>query len=469
MQGNITPCAPESPDHVGLRMILRGDFEKRQLLRGMRTIALRTGAVGWARRRSDGSVEVVAYRADGLSDFIRRSHHMLLEAGIDDCETSDTVDAANEPAFKIRREQFLLQDTADIQRYQELGVDTSSRQFPALHTSGLLRSADITAIDDATKYWQETWGKSIDTAFHIAFSNLTNSTDVHVVPHSEFRSIWRFLNPGQTLIDAYSDKGLFRRLVNTHRQPVTHLICIDGRHYDGHENWLINESSVQRILRDLQTGIIKPTRDDNGRGVERLTYHDDDRIQVGERIMGLAELTRRYRGNFMVQEIAAQHNVMALPHPDSLNTLRVVTFRWRDTIHHLLTFARFGVGGRINDNAGTGGLCVGVDDAGRLHESAINEHGLVQYTHPTTGVPFASIPHLPGYTEICNFAIGLHGDIPYFDLLSWDFGIDTNGEPILIECNFRGASWLYQFATRRPLFGELTTDVLQTIKDKRRL
>ncbi|GAA4831570.1 hypothetical protein GCM10023354_08420 [Garicola koreensis] len=242
------------------------------------------------------------------------------------------------------------------------------------------------------------------------------------------------------------------------------LVCIDGRFYDADANWILDDTEVLKILSRVGRGIIKPTSLDNGRGVELLEYAGEDKIGVGSRKLTLRGLKRRYRQNFMVQEIVPQHPTLAAPHPDSLNTLRVVTLRWNGDVHHLLTFARFGVDGRINDNAGTGGLCVGVQADGSFNTYAINEHGKLFESHPDSSVSFKSMPSVPGYGDVVEFARRLHHDVPYFDLLSWDVAIDHDGLPVLIECNFRGAVWLYQLATGQPLFGDFTEELLSAVR-----
>src|SRR5699024_5121572 len=56
--------------------------------------------------------------------------------------------------------------------------------------------------------------------------------------------------------------------------------------------------------------------------------------------------------------------------------------------------------------------------------------------------------------------------ILHHDFVSWDIAIDVNGKPVFIEANFAGATWLYQLATQKPLFGELTEEILQHVSHK---
>lgn len=454
------------PSPTGVTMLLSGRFDARMLVRAVRADAQATGTVGWARRRSDGTVEIAAFREDGLADFLKRSEGWAEDPETFTSEIENSPEAEGENSFRIRREVLLL--TADErEHYRTLHIDTESRWFPALHRSGLLKGADAESVEQAQLFWKEHWGQPVDPAFHIAFESVTGGTDPRIVPQQEYRSIWRFLNPGEGLINAYSNKLLFGRWIPTRRQPVTALACIDGRFYGPDDAHIPDPDSVDSVLARLGRGVVKPTSSDNGRGVQLLEHVGHASYRVDGQDLSLRTLTRRYRGNFILQEVVRQHEVMAEPHADSLNTLRVVTMRWQGAVRHLLTFARFGSGGRINDNAGTGGQCVGVQPDGTFNTYAVDENGRITANHPSSGMEYSQLGKIPNYRKLVGFAEYLHTKIPYFDLLSWDMAVDPEGEPVVIECNFRGAVWLYQLATGRPLFGDLTQDVLAAVRQHR--
>jgi hypothetical protein len=75
---------------------------------------------------------------------------------------------------------------------------------------------------------------------------------------------------------------------------------------------------------------------------------------------------------------------------------------------------------------------------------------------------------VPGFAEARRRALDLHARLPHFDLVSWDVAIDARGVPVVVEANFRGASFVYQFACRRPIFGELTDAIVARLRERRR-
>ena len=66
------------------------------------------------------------------------------------------------------------------------------------------------------------------------------------------------------------------------------------------------------------------------------------------------------------------------------------------------------------------------------------------------------IPKFPlvvdSFKRLANF-------VPYQRLIGWDFTIDSNGEPVLIELNTGSGVWGLQATNGRPLFGEFTTEI----------
>src|SRR5699024_10162085 len=52
------------------------------------------------------------------------------------------------------------------------------------------------------------------------------------------------------------------------------------------------------------------------------------------------------------------------------------------------------------------------------------------------------------------------------DFVSWDIIVGKDEKPIFLEANFKGAVWLYQLATERPLFGDLTEDIIQYVSSE---
>jgi len=300
----------------------------------------------------------------------------------------------------------------------------------------------------------------------MAFTKVTGKKDARIIPGPCWvDEILPFLNE-LPLRAAYRDKNLSDVFLNYAHAPETIIKKMHGRYYTSDNTPISFADAEQHLAASQKDLIVKPSQTDNGFGIRSL-------VVIGSKLFldncpcTLSGLETQYGSNFIVQEKVAQHPLMAQAHPASLNTVRMVTFRWKNNIRVLIAFARFGTQGRLTDNAGMGGLCCGIDERGRLNDSAVDKTGKVYSSHPTTGYSFANRLSIPNYESVCKIALDLHRQIFHFDIVSWDFAIGVEGYPVFIEMNFKGAVYVYQFACRQPLFGDLTNDVLQAVRDNR--
>ncbi len=315
------------------------------------------------------------------------------------------------------------------------------------------------------EYWTTHYGKPVNPMWHIACANVIGKEDVRYIPHHIWlEEIYPFLN-NLTMHRAYVDKNLSDIFIKTkYKTPRTVIKRMHSRYYCSENLPISRDKALKRILAGPPEQIIKASGTSSGFGIRKLLINDKN-IILNDKIICFNELASMYGSDFIVQAKIVQHPKMAEPHPDSVNTVRLVTFRWHDTIRVLLSFARYGNGGSLIDNAGAGGVCCGINEKGQLYPIAVDMYGKQYRKHPSTGYDFRNQPIIPGYDKICEYGIRFHRNIYHLDIVSWDFTIDENGEPVFLEVNSRGASWVYQFACRRPMFGDLTEDVLECIRD----
>ncbi len=312
-------------------------------------------------------------------------------------------------------------------------------------------------------FWKMNYGLCIDPRWHMAFAAVTGREDPRFISHD----VWvEDILPCFNRLDfrpAYLDKNLARRLAEPEWEVPSVLKVMKGRCYSSTDQALnIEESS--RILCDLGDIrlIVKSASHDDGSRVFLLGLHQG-LFQFDNREMTLSMIIEEFGTELQIQQRFSQHPTLAMPHPESLNTVRVLTFRWQDSIRAICMFQRMGIDGSVTDNAGTGGLCRGISEQGLLYDYAVNNQGQKHIHHPTTAYAFKK-EQLPGFKALRKIACELHLRIPHFDLISWDFAIDPQSRPFFLEMNFQGVSYVYQFATGEPLFKEDTAAVLQHIR-----
>ncbi|WP_160112518.1 sugar-transfer associated ATP-grasp domain-containing protein [Salicibibacter kimchii] len=353
----------------------------------------------------------------------------------------------------------------DLTVYQDLGIKTDSHPFKSCLNAGLLNDVDEFFVKEVQEYWKRNYGKSVDPVLNIAFMNLTGIKDNRITPRQVLRKKILPLFNDYDMSIGYKDKNLYDVMINPTRSPKTVLKNINGNYFDTNNNSVDTASANKLLLEHNSDLIIKPSRTNNGKRIVKLKVEDENIYLDGEDVT-IHHLEEMYAKNFIVQEAIEQHSSMAVPHPSSVNTLRLYTFRWKQGIKYLPSFARFGGNNHINDNTGTGGLCLGITDTGKFLNVAVDDDMRTYTHHPTTGYCFADLNPIPNFDEVKQFVKDCHKNILHLDVISWDIAISSDGKPIFIEANFSGPLWLGQFITQQPPFGDFTEEVLQHVSDK---
>jgi len=86
--------------------------------------------------------------------------------------------------------------------------------------------------------------------------------------------------------------------------------------------------------------------------------------------------------------------------------------------------------------------------------------------HPDSGLIFEGY-EVPGYQKCRDAVPMLHAQMPRFRLVSWDFAIDPDGEPVLIEANLHYGELDFHQINNGPIFGEDTEKILKEVFNKR--
>ncbi|MCE7791765.1 hypothetical protein K8O68_04885 [Salipaludibacillus sp. CUR1] len=355
----------------------------------------------------------------------------------------------------------------DLTVYKEAGMKTTATHFRQWLDGGLLDNVDKSFIQEVDDYWTSHYDKTIDPALPTAFMNLTGRKDKRLIPGKVMRTEILPVFNDYDMSVFYKDKNLYDIIVDPPRSPETLVKNINGNYFDADHNSINIETARKKIVTSETDLIIKPSRSNNGNGVAKLTVKDKTIYLDGE-LITFNELVDLYMENFLIQEAIQQHSILAAPHPASVNTLRMVTFRWKNEIRYLLAFARFGSDNDIRDNAGASdgadGIRVGIDESGKFFKTAISKHGQLYTHHPTTGFCFADLEPIPNFDEYKQFVKDCHKNILPHNIISWDIAMGADGKPVFLEPNFAGTAPFYQLAAQKPFFGDLTDEVLHYVR-----
>ena len=140
--------------------------------------------------------------------------------------------------------------------------------------------------------------------------------------------------------------------------------------------------------------------------------------------------------NWIIQErINDQHKKIAVLHPDSVNTVRVVSVRRGGTITILCALLRIGVDGKHNDNWSSGGIVVGVKENGMLEKYGFQKAGYGRKIekHPNSEIEFRDL-EIPFWGEILNCVKRAHNLCYGLHSVGWDVCVTEDG-PLILEGN----------------------------------
>ncbi len=138
-------------------------------------------------------------------------------------------------------------------------------------------------------------------------------------------------------------------------------------------------------------------------------------------------------GQTLVDEVLSQHADMAALYPDSVNTVRMITFRDPEGIVHLLAAVLRIGNGAVIDNFASGGMFTMLDEQGVALYPGVDKNSNVYREHPVTGTPIVGF-QVPLYDDVRQLAIDLANRTPEAPYVGWDIAI-TPERPIVIEGN----------------------------------
>lgn len=316
-------------------------------------------------------------------------------------------------------------------------------------------------IDSVEKLYKNNYGKKIPLTWHKSYTAYTGRFDKYYFPEilyiPEFE---RYMNYNQSLANVLEDKNLlyvFAKASNV-RMPRMYLSCQAGIYKDA-ENKVLDFEKACALISNIGVCFAKPSSGtDSGRGCEVYCLVNGTDTKSGKTSgMLLKDLGK----NFTIQERLVCHESIRKIYDGSVNTFRIMTYRWKNQIIVAPIIMRIGRGGSYLDNAHAGGMFIALSDDGTLHKTAFTEFKEEFVEHPDSKLKFEGyrIPLLPNVVDAVK---RMHYSLPAIGVINWDMTLDESGQPVLIEANVNGGSiWLFQMAHGCGVFGERTPEILR--------
>lgn len=319
-----------------------------------------------------------------------------------------------------------------------------------------LTSKEKEAVDS---FFLSHLGEKIPYLWHQYYTALSGSFDPLFFPNSLLIPYFEhYMNYKRHYGFVFEDKNVIPYVAKCAgvKMPRTVLSKTCGLLRDG-DGMPVSMPQAHDILKHAGSVIFKlSTGACGGRGIFVKDFQDEEDT--------IDATLKSSDTDFVIQEVVKCHESISCMYPKSVNTFRVITYRWKDEIRQMPVFMRVGQGGAVVDNGAAGGMFLGVYSDGTLTDKAVMPSKTDIFLHPDTGFVFKG-HRISQFKSVSNAAIRMHQMIPQIGIVYWDFTIDTKGDPVLIECNvFNGTIYAIQMTLGVPAFGEHTAEVLQWIR-----
>ena len=320
---------------------------------------------------------------------------------------------------------------------------------------------------DIRNYWKAISGQTIDTRWHRLYASYQQCPiQKDFFPEILYSTKLENKLSNPKFYSVLSDKGFMTTIFpgdSTYRTPKTVVYNSYGTFTNG-ERQVINKDEAAKAVAEAGMVIVKPTIDtSSGDGVLKVDFTQGEET---ESYLAASNLFKQYKQNFIVQECVRQSCYLSRLCDKSLNTFRIITYVCQGKVFHAPLSLRMGTGTSYVDNIHQGGVSIGVSGDYRLRKYAFSEFGERYESHPYSHVKFEDYDISP-LKNIVEVAERLHGYVPMLKMISWDWSLDENDMPVLIEMNITGQSvWFPQMVNGETFFGENTVYFANLIKNE---
>ena len=311
---------------------------------------------------------------------------------------------------------------------------------------------------EISAYWKQY--RNVDGLMHwFAFYNASckdKSRLKYYVPDGVYFSEidTQFTSPRRS--EQLDDKNLYDLLFQGVRMPRTVIRTQQGELFDGDYQLITLEQALE-LCQAAGHIVCKVTRDSvGGKGVYFFDFPEASLDEFKQWLIDHKDI------DINVQEVIQQHECLNKIHASSINSVRIISLLLDGKVHILSSILRMGINGARVDNASRGGIMCGVTMDGQLGEYAYDERGNRWSVHPQ-GTVFKDTKII-GVDKCCEVVRSVAGRLcSTSKLVSWDFTIGPDGEPILIEVNMTYGGVVIHQLCNGPIFGDMTDEMLTRI------
>ena len=249
------------------------------------------------------------------------------------------------------------------------------------------------------------------------------------------------------LVNKWNGYNFFK---DVYKRKVVYMSKKDVKDKNIHKN-------IMDFINTHDRFIIKPLRLSGGSGIRM--YDGSKESANAENVLLEYLKLPEFSDGLLLEEMIIQDSRMAAFHPESVNTIRIMTINFGDSIITKWPVFRMGRGKSVVDNACSGGVYAAIDEkTGITIRGADNLRGSLYTHHPDTNMPLVGFQS-PCWNELCETVKSLASRCPDCHIMGWDMALTVNGW-VVIECNY-GPCIVFQWGVNRGV-----RDEFEEIRDR---
>ena len=300
------------------------------------------------------------------------------------------------------------------QLYAEYMAWSSKRSFLREAKKEFGKEAAKGDLEDYKQALDKHWVTYNEYAYQYEFYNKTEEEREEFVSRAKMGYFYRRYSPANA-------RALFR---NKNRFLTYFSLFV-------HRRWIYAPNASYEEFSQLVSNydcIIKPCDGAFGRGISKVYKdgnHTEDRKLYDSCV----------KDRMLVEQCIESCEELKALHPQSLNTIRVVTIANKEKAFVFSGVLRTGVGGSVVDNSHAGGVSVQIDvENGIVETDGANTKGERFISHPDSGIVFKGfrIPKWDLVVKTCCEAAKMIGN----PITGWDVAINCNGDVEFVEANY---------------------------------
>lgn len=308
-------------------------------------------------------------------------------------------------------------------------------------------------LKECKKYWSK-YTNHFSPVWHELFTAIIGEFDVRYVPEDiQFTDIEKRINDWKAAY-GIDDKNNYSMYFSDVKHPKTIFRKMRGIYHNENYEIISKDQAIENCINcgDVIFKIAKLC----GLGDGIYFWKTSDGIEK------LIDLFNSFPEEINSQEYIYEHDALAKMAPNSCNTIRVLTYSNDKEVVVLKSYYQVAMNNEVRmGQVSVGGVCCSIHEDGTLYEKAYDAK-YNSYTKHPCGIEFKGYK-IPNYKEVCEAAIKCHKKMGHFRIISWDFTVDKEGNPVFIEMNINYGGIMYHQLSSGPLYGDGTEQLLQEI------